>query len=71
MELHIPHVTVEPVSCEKLVVGPLFSHLTILQHDDFIGISNGSQPMSNHQNSPLIAKAIKRLLDAVLCQSVQ
>lgn len=71
MKLHVPHVCVDAIESEQLIVRTLLSRHAIFQHDDVVGIADGSKSMSNHQDRSVRTEAIESVLNALFSDSVK
>ena len=72
MKLHIPHFSVlAALLRQELFVSAFFGNETVIQYDNFIGISNRSEPVCNHETSSIRAQQVERLLDRVFGDGVQ
>jgi hypothetical protein len=71
VKLHVPHVCVDAIESEQLIVRSLLRRDAIFQHDDVVGIADGSKSMSNHQYRSVRTEAIERVLDTLLSDRVK
>ena len=72
MKLHIPHFSVlAALLRQELFVSAFFSNETVIQYDNFVGVTNGPEPVCNHETSSIRTQQIERLLDGVFGHGVQ
>lgn len=71
MQLHVPHVRVDTVSRDQLVVRALLCRNAILEHNNVVRVTDGAEPVSDHQNGAIRAKPIQSVLDTLLRDCIQ
>lgn len=70
MKLHIPHRSIDAVSCQELVVLALFGNRPVLKDDNVVCVANRSEPMGNHQYGSMLSETIESLLNGLFRQSI-
>ena len=64
--LHGDEAMVQALLCHQFVVAAGFHDAALIEHNDFIGVANGAQPMGHHQTRPTLHQAADGLLDLLL-----
>ena len=61
--LHGNEAMVQALLCHQFIVAAGFYDAALIEHDDFIGVPNGTQPMGHDQTRPPLHQAADGLLD--------
>lgn len=66
--LKFDHASISPVWVvfEEMVVGALFDNLTVVNHGNDIGVSDGGKPVSNDNCGSGLHHAVQGLLHGLL-----
>ena len=64
--LHGNKAMVQALLCHQCVVAPSFHDAALIEHYDFIGVANGTQPVGYDQTCSPLHQAADGLLDLLL-----
>ena len=64
--LHGDEAMVQALLCHQFAVTASFHDAALIEHNDFIGVANGTQPVGYDQTRPTLHQAADGLLDLLL-----